>query len=213
MRRYNKITIWENARRLAMLYKFRDLVNSYFENIEYSYYSPSENQEAKKARLQINRLIKRVAHYVLLSGIDPSLTVTPPPAVGGYVRNIDCIYNVFHLHQYQIGSDVPIDFIDRAIGVYEGDRTAALIRTFNPFFWLGILFDFILSIPYRILDKLGFNSAEVEKSFIGKIINAVMFLVTLISGLVTIMQGFGWMGVVNDFVIQLVKAYHTKNNL
>ncbi|MFW6122386.1 MAG: hypothetical protein ACOC80_16010 [Petrotogales bacterium] len=97
-------------------------------------------------------------HTIILhSGINSIIVWTPPPAVGGYVKKVDVIQNIFNLHDFQIGSDTVLDYIDRAIGIYEYNRKPSLRRTFNPLFYIGLLFEAISELPFIAIDKLGFN--------------------------------------------------------
>ena len=90
-----------------------------------------EEDAAKVARVKINRIMDETNDIILCSGINPSITWTPPPAAGGYVRNVDLIQNVFNIHSFQIGADAVLYFIDRAIDIYHSTHQSSLVRTFN----------------------------------------------------------------------------------
>ena len=71
--------------------------------------------------------------------------------IGGRVHRIDVFSNMFGLGRFHMTSKHLVDFIDRAIGVYQFDRTAALRRTFNPFWWLKRSLLWLLSVPFVFL--------------------------------------------------------------
>src|SRR5699024_5865324 len=136
---YKKILVWENNRRINKLIEFQGLVVEYFNNSRVEWMADERNEEepARIARYKINRMMDEAHEIILYSGINPSITWSPPPAVGGYVRNIDLIQNVFNLHGFQIGVREVLDFIERSIGIYERNHSASLIRTLNPLFYIG----------------------------------------------------------------------------
>lgn len=148
----------------------------------------NEEKTAREARVKINRVMDETHDIILHSGINPTLTWTPPPAVGGYVRNVDLIQNIFNLHGFQIGADEVLDFIDRAIGIYESNHKSSLIRTFNPFFYIGLVFDAISELPFIAIGKLGFNRQRAESSVIGRLVKGVLYLITVMAALLTILQ-------------------------
>ena len=178
MRRYTKILIWENQRRLNKLIEFRNLVIEYFNNIDVEWISDRriESQAAQVARGKINRIMAEIHSIILHSGTVPVLTIDPPPAVGGYRANVDLIQNIFMLDKFYIGEEVHreandiLDFVDRAIGIYESNHKSALVRMFNPFFYLGLVFDAISDLPFMAIGKLGFDRQKAEASAIGKLV-------------------------------------------
>ena len=190
MKYYTKILFWENNRRLDKLVEFRNLVIEYFNNSRADWMVDAriEEKTARDARVKINRVMDKTHDIILHSGINPTLTWTPPPAVGGYVRNVDLIQNIFNLHGFQIGADEVLDFIDRAIGIYESNHKSSLIRTFNPFFYIGLVFDAISELPFIAIGKLGFNRRKAESSVIGRLVKDVLYSITAVAALLTILQ-------------------------
>jgi len=152
-----------------------------------------ESEGARRARGETNRLLDECRSIIVLAGVSPIITYVPPPAIGGYVQRIDILTNLFNLHNFEISLDTVFDHIDRAIGVYERDEFRACIRTFNPFFWLGLLLDFIVEIPFSLLGKAGFNKSTIEESLLGRIAKTIMYLVTLLASLLTILQLTGYL--------------------
>lgn len=203
---YNKILIWENKRRLDKLIEFRKLIIEYFNNsrAEWMVAERIEEEAARIARVKINRVINEIHSIILHSGINPTLRYTPPPAVGGYVEMIDVIQNIFHINRFQIGADPLLDFIDRAIGIYESNHKSAIFRTFNPFFYLGLVLDAISALPFIAIGKLGFNRQKAELSAIGRLVKGVLYLITVVAAFLTTLQLLGFLRPVKQFVHELL---------
>jgi len=204
LRFYTKIAIWENQRRLNELLEFRELALKYFNNsrAEWMANERIEEEEAKIARVDINRIMDEVHDIILYSGIDPSLRWSPPPAVGGYIQNVNIIQNIFHIHRFRIPENNVLDFIDRAIGIYESNKSRALVNTFNPLFYLSIVVDWLVELPFVFIGRLGFNRDRVESSIIGRLMKGVLYLVTIVASFLTILQLLGYLEPVKQFVRQ-----------
>lgn len=195
MRYYKKITIWGNIDRTIKLVNFRNLVVEYFNNIEYEYmgFEITENDKAREIRPKINIIIEEIHSIILASGLSTILIYTPPPAIGGYIRNIDLIQNIFMLHHWQIKPNELTDKIERSIGIYENDKKHALLRMFNPFYWIGQIIDLIVDIPFSIIGKLGFNQYKIENSPIGKLVRGILYLITVFAALLTVIDKLGYL--------------------
>ena len=194
MNSYRHISLWENSRRLRVLEEFRNDVVSYFNNS-----SPlgigegrREGTEAVQARQRINLTVPQAHHIIEAAGIAPSMRWMPPRMMGGHVQQINLLLNLFELDRFQIPSQNAVDFIERAIGVYQSDRMAAIRRTINPFWWLfrGLLW--FARIPFVVLGAVGFDAARMERSVLGKFFKAIIALVGLAAALLTIFNEPGW---------------------
>jgi len=207
MRYYKKITIWEANRRLRMLEHFADLLTKYFSNVKYNGFissRPVENQEAHQARVDINLILDEVHLIILCAGVNPSLTVTPPPAIGGYVQRIDVVMNFHNLAHYQIPPKMVLDFVIRASGIYSRELRRALIRTFNPLFWIGCAFDCVARLPFVFLGKIGFNQKKAEASLIGRLLKSGLYLVTFFASLFTVLHFLGYLEPVKNLLRDLI---------
>lgn len=195
MNSYRHIPIWENSQRIKDLSKFRNDVVSFFK--ESTYFGVGigrvEKAEARVVRQRINLTLVQVHRFINAAGIDPTLTWTPPPNIGGYVKHIDVIINLFELDQYQIPAKRSVDFIEMAIGVYLSNRTAAFWRTLNPFWWLNRGFLWIVRAPFVFLGAVGFDTVRAESSVVGKTIKAIVGLVTMVAALLTILRLLDWL--------------------
>jgi len=194
---YNKIPIWENKERLKLLTKFRELLNTYFNNIEfvrgYSSTEPIESETAQGARVEINLVLSEVRKVLHSAGIRPVFRCTPPPMIGGYIQHIDITLNMFNLRYYKIPHNKLFDVVDIAIGQYSKDSKRAWIRTFNPFYWVGCVFDYIAGLPFALLDRIGFDSDKAESSIIGRCIKGLLYLIVVFAALLTILYYLGYL--------------------
>lgn len=194
MRFYKKITIWENARRINHLVKFRSLIIKYFESVEWSDYGgPIETDDSSKIRSEINIDTYETKKIMMSCGIRSSMYYTPPPAIGGPMGDIDLLTNVFNLHTFRIDPKYLVDHIEQCIGILEKDKVNSLMRTFNPLYWLGLILDEIVSIPFRLLGKAGFNQEGIENSFLGRIVKTFLYLITVFAAFLTVLEKLGYL--------------------
>ena len=192
---FNQIPIWENKRRLKLLKEFRELIVTYFKNSEYSWMAEGfiEQPLAKETREQINRKINPVYPVVTLADVSPVMQWTPPPAIGGYIQNIDTLINIFNLHNYQISHEEVLGYLDRAIGTYEADQTSSWVRTFNPFWWANYFLMWISALPFKFLGQMGFNEKKAEETQTGKFMRGIFYLIPLAAAFLTILDRMDWL--------------------
>ena len=195
MNHYKKIPIWENRKRAKLLIEFRDLVVTYFNNLKHSDFGLKvhENEEAKQVRIKINMGLYKIHFAMILAGVNPTIYYSPPPAIGGLAGNIDLIDNIFNLHRFQIGSQELLDVIERAIGIYENDRLNALFRTVNPLFWIGLILDYIVSLPFKVIGKMGFNQKKIESSITGRIIKSTLYSIMVLAAFLTVLEKINYL--------------------
>lgn len=206
MRSYTKILIWENKRRLNKLREFRPLMIRYFNNSHIGFGGGRvEDHSAKEARRKIDLLKNEIHSIILNSGINPTLSWNPPAAVGDHAIEINLIENIFDLDQFDIGPSNLLAVIDRAIGIYDSNRKAALVRTFNPFFYLGWVLDTISDLPFIVIGLLGFNRQKIRTSIIGKIVKGVLYLILVIAACLTILHLLGFLEPIKQFVYELLE--------
>lgn len=208
---YKNTLMWENERRLNELAEFRGLIITYFNNSQrhWSNEEPTEQAMATEARVAINRAMDEVHDIIRYSGIDPSITYTPPPMVGGYRQNIDLVRNIFNIHRFQISPQTLLDFIDRAIGVYHRDARAAVFRTINPFFYLKLVFNWIARLPFVLLGNVGFNGKKAEASFLGRISKGLIYLITVLASLLTVLHLVDLLAPAKEMVREMLDLLNT----
>ena len=193
MNSYKHISLWENSRRLRVLEEFRNDVVSYLKNSSPGRIGEgrSEGTEAVQARQRINLTVPQAYRIIEAAGLSQIITRTPPPAVGGYVQQIDMLFNLFEFSSFP--KQRAVDLIDWAIGVYQSDRRAALRRTLNPLWWLfhGLLW--FARIPFVVLGAVGFDATRMERSVLGKFFKTIIASVGLAAALLTIFNELGWL--------------------
>jgi len=207
MRSYNRLPYWENRNRMKILNDFRKLVTNYFNNLRYANFETIVTPEAEEFRREINKKLKKVHRIITLTGINPVVYSSPPPAIGGLAGNVDLIYNIFNLHQFQLGKREVIDQIDRSIGIYEHDKVKSLIRTFNPFYWIGTAFYYIAALPFIFLGIAGFNRTKIETSFIGKTSKLIIYLAEAYVAIITILDIFKQKGYIDYIKTMFLDVY------
>lgn len=188
---YGEIPIWENRRRVAEVIRFRNDIVEYFNDVRPAFLDdPVEGDLARRKRRSINFKLAKIRSIVLLSGTGVDMYYSPPPAVGGLAGSIDLIANIFNLHNFQTHPQYVVDVLERSIGVYEDDKVNALVRTLNPFFWLDALFDYVASIPLKLLSAIGL---ELSGTSIGRLLHNVAYAIEVIAAAVTILTAAGYM--------------------
>ncbi len=184
MRHYKKISYWENIQRVNILNEFRNLVIDYFNNVEIGGFTGVKgNENSIRARESINKTINKVHLIILTSGVNPII------GYNGVEKKIDLVYGVFVIHKYDIHPSHLIDFVDRSIGVYEEDELNSKMRTVNPFFWLGLVLEFIVNLPFKLIGELGFNQSKFETSSIGRVIKLFFKFIAVIASFYTFYLG------------------------
>jgi hypothetical protein len=184
---------WECKRRLAELREFRQLVVTYFTNRTFSQpRTVHENDAARKARGEINLQMGQLIRSCVLIGHSLTVFYSPPPVRGGPSGTLNLVQNMFELHNFQIPSARLIDSLDRAIGDYERLQRKLYRSLFNPFYWLRLGFTNLLGVPFRILGAAGFNARAMEQSVGGKVAKAILGFVTLIAGVLEILNLLGF---------------------
>lgn len=208
MKWYKDIPIWENLRRINLLLEFRNLIVEYFNKVKFPGIldydiEPRESVDLQKIRSKINNMLTETHSIVVASSIAPIIYYSPPPAIGGMSGHIDLINNVFHLHRFEVDTRDVIDIIERSVGIYEKDKNKALCRTINPFYWAVLIIDFIVSIPFKILGRVGFDQERLEGSFVGKTVKSILYLITVFAAFLTILEKLGYLEWFKNFLKQL----------
>ena len=163
------------------------------------------NDTAQKARHEINHVMEEVAQSFRLLRIVHVVTWTPPPAVGGYIQNVDLISNIFELHGFRIPSQQVFDCTDRAVGAYERECRRLLRQSLNPLYWLGMLIVWFLHLPFKLLSAAGFDAPKAENSVLGKLVKVVLVLVPFIAAIVKIADDWD---MIRRFLVRCVAALH-----
>jgi hypothetical protein len=174
---------WECKRRLNTLQAFRKLVETYFQNTQFTNMGrPIEQQEAADARVQINHMAGDVLESCALVGHSMSLSYTPPPMTGILTpHTVNIIRGLFQFDRLRIPRKVAFDYLDQAIGDYERLKKKTLRQSFNPFYWLWLGLGILLSIPFLLLEAVGFNASKMEESLGGKVFKLIGAVAALLA--------------------------------
>jgi len=188
MRSYKQITFWENDERIKYLKKFNSHVVNYFKNIGHSRVGDSwEEDTAKIERKIINKLIDKAHLYIIATGVSTRVISYPAP------KGLDLVLNIFNLGKMHIGHRSLLDSIERAIARYENDKKSAILRTYNPVFWITLLVDWIVSLPFEFLGKFGLQQDKLGSSLGGKIFKFLFSLIIYIEAFLNILKMTGYL--------------------
>ena len=154
MKPYDKLTIVRNRHRARDLRRFREVVETYFEQTEYvADDMPVDWDGARAARSQINQLLPRVIQIVHAARLDEPAASSADP--GPTVADVEILRKIFSARYTDGAGQEIIDVIDMALGVYEAGRFAALARTVNPFHYAVTALGYVASIPGRVFTAIG----------------------------------------------------------
>ncbi len=206
MKHVNKIPFWVNYRRLEKLLEFRQLVINYFNNtqMEGIRSEVTENLEAQRARSSINTNLMEIHEMSVSSGTVPFMVHTSAPAFGSRVTKVDLIEGIFSLHHYNLGGQDVVDYIERVIGIYQRNHTSAVIRTFNPFYYIGLLFEAVSEIPSIAIGSLGINRNRFSSSIIGRFVKSITYTITVCASLLTILHLLGMLEQIKTYVLEQI---------
>jgi len=118
----------------------------------------------------------------------------------GYIttRDLDVLNNIFLLHEYRITPKLLIDVIENAIGRYKEELPRSLFRTWNPFWWLGKVLGWILSIPISILGVAGFETDTLEQHILTKLFKTLWALIVVFGTVLPILELIGYTDLLRD---------------
>ena len=156
MKRHDQITIIRNLHRVRELRLFREAVETYFERSERDVNDvPMDWQGAQAARSRINQMLPRIIDVVRAAGLGSLAGTAASTDPGVALGRVEVLQRIFSARLGD-GLDQEIfDVLDMAVGVYEGDRFAAMLRTINPLYYAGTALAFLARVPRRILAALG----------------------------------------------------------
>ncbi|MFZ6016994.1 MAG: hypothetical protein ACOYU0_05185 [Nitrospirota bacterium] len=193
MKYYNRMFIWENIKRTNELLLFRNLVVQYFNSAPYDWMEGGriENDEAVETRRQINLIIHKIKRYIREAGISTILYCSPP-AIGGFSGSTDIFNEIFN-DTLRIPENRILDIIERAIGVYQNDKVKSWIRTLNPFFWIYLILEKFVALPFKLLGLAGFNQEKIESSVVGKILKMIFGIIIVGAAFLTVLEKLGYL--------------------
>ena len=191
MEHYRHIPVWENVRRSNQLVAFYEHVVTYFDGTEADWQGnvvSNGDPRVAMARREINMMSKEIGRIVQAAGVSVSLDWTPPALVGGRTQTIHLIDNIFNLNSFEIGPSWVFDTLERAIGVYVADRSAAKRRTLNPVWWAGRFLVWFGRMPFRFLAAAGFNVRAAEQSVLGRLVRGALMMIPIAAAAITVLD-------------------------
>jgi hypothetical protein len=150
---HDRLTIIRNRTRVRDLRTFRERVRTYFEQSEYDTPdTPVDWEGVRAARAGIHRMLPRIVQIVQAADLDVTTVALPRSAAG---RALEILHGIFS-DRYAHGEYQEIlDVIDMTVGVYDATRYGALLRTVNPFHYLGAALRYLAGLPFRTLVAFG----------------------------------------------------------
>ncbi len=204
MRHFRKIPFWENKARQEAIEKFATLLEDF-----YGYANPN-CPEARNSRKEINLAMNNVHTIILKARIAPRITYSPPPIIGGYIKEVNVILNYDNLAHYEIPKEKVFDFLHITLGKYRDDYNKSIIRTYNPLFWLGYIIDYLVGLPFALFGWFGFDRDKAEYSFFGRFVKGIIKLVAAIGIVFGVLQQIGYMEPVKNYIHKQVDTYILK---
>lgn len=194
MRSYKQITFWENDERIKYLKNFNSHVVNYFNNIGHNSVGDSwEKEIAKIERKEINKLIDKAYSYIVATGVSTQIIYYPAPITGREPHYTDLVLNIFNLINMHIGHRPLLDSIERAIVRYENDKKSAILRTYNPLFWIALFIDWVVSLPFEFLGKFGLQQDKLEASIGGRLFKFLFSLIIYVEAFLNILKMTGYL--------------------
>ena len=190
------------------LIEFRNLVIAHFHDDHTEWNTDPRITEITppEARRGINQSVEEVHSMILQAGINPTVKWIPPAVIGGYVQNVNLILDIFNLDGFlEITPDHVLDVIDRAIGIYESNAKWARFRRFNPFFYIGFVFDFVSRLPFIALGKIGANQLGVEMSDFSRLIKGILYWIQVTAALIAIYKFWDFWTPIKKLVQELAR--------
>lgn len=183
---YRNITFWESLRRQERLNEFLELLDTYF-----LAQRAGQVEQAGEARTSLNLILVDVSKILYAANIDPVIGWTPPPMHGGPSQRIDIVANLFNLDRFFLTPDYVFDVVLQAQGVYESNHFRSFLRTFNPFWWVFRVFNWVATLPFLLLGSAGFNSEQAERSAVGRLIKVVILMLSVSATFLTVLSHLG----------------------
>jgi len=175
IRTYKQITFSENKKRLALLENFKLHLKAYLSNLMGAFEGGLyENVKAGEEHKEINKLIDEACPYIeaipsIVGVVDENNYLT---------KNL--IYNQNIIDRKYFYESL-VNMTERAIAIYKKDNVRAKQRTYCPLFWIALLIDCLVGLPFEALGRAGFNQNRIEVSFIGKLFKYVFYVISYLS--------------------------------
>jgi hypothetical protein len=191
--KYDKISIWENKKRIKDLTFFRDLWLEGLFNAPHVLISPATGRpfSAEERRTELNQRSPAVREMVALADISAlrdwrTFRKDDPPV------RVDVLEQFWYIEKLRLSARALSDVVDEAIGKYLADQRGSWVRIFNPFHWFGRMIDWIVWGAFNVVALFGGNPQAARSSQTGHIVEAIGKLLL-------------WFSTVGAFVIALME--------
>jgi hypothetical protein len=156
-----QLTIIRNLHRSRELREFRKWVEVYFERSDRD---PDDiifdAEGARNARSQINRMLPRILGIVRAAGIGGTPLRDSNTDPGQIFGRMEVLHRIFTARPGDGLDQQVYDLLDMAIGVYDGDRPVALVRSINPLYYAGRILSWFGRGPRRLFSALGLGRRQ-----------------------------------------------------
>jgi hypothetical protein len=195
---YAKIPIWENKRRIKALKAFGDL---YKDTLRFPPRVPLAGSTtgqppmtSEERHSEINRRKPTALKIVALAQIRSFRATLNKD---GKTIDIDVLARLWDLERHGISTKLPVDVVEEAIGVYHDDQVKSLVRTLNPFFWLGRLIDWIADGIFNgIVALFGGNPNDARSSNFGRMFTKLerltLWTATVVGAVIAVLEFLGF---------------------
>jgi hypothetical protein len=204
---YRKIPIWENRRRSMVLVRLRNLLGEILRLLDRPDTVLTKDIKDDYSR-SIILILPGASQFIRLAG----LSTTVPSSQREYLSNrstvagIDAKLDLLEGFLWQENPGLrkqAVALVDQATGVYNESIWKALINTFNPFYWIIRLIEWITGwiielvaliaqLPVRFFSAIfSIDQEEAVRSKVGRFFTGVSVLVQGLAALVFLLDHFG----------------------
>ena len=169
-------------RNLEEAISFSESVNSFWELEDLRYekqrqrnqWKDEDEKEYQVLRAEIARKTPRIARLARSNGVHADLQSYPAPAVGGPVIPVNLFYAILNDDSHGgVDRQRIVDTINELVGQLDDRKKREFSAAINPFHWLGVLIELLLSLPFWLISKTGFDVSKIEDNLWGKLFKIV----------------------------------------
>ena len=132
--------------------------------------SQFDEEKYQQVRASVSQRTPRIASIARNHRVHADLQSYPAPAVGGPVVGVNLFYAILNDDSHGgVDRQRIVDVTNELIGTLSEAKRKQFLQVINPFFWLGAAIELVLSIPFWLLSKTGFDVAKIEDNLWGKL--------------------------------------------
>jgi len=173
---------FQAKRNLEEAILFSDSVVSFWELEDSMYekqrqrnqWKDEDEKEYQELRAVIARKTPLIARLARSNGVHADLQSYPPPAVGGPVIPVNLFYAILNDDSHGgVDRQRIVDTINELVGQLDDRKKLEFRAAVNPFHWLGVLIELLLSLPFWVVSKTGFDVSKIEDNLWGKLFKII----------------------------------------